>query len=143
MEPWIEIRALPAAPGLSRRVAERAAWHAIVRERLGNDISIGYNANGAPVLGSGEHGFISVSHTRGWVAVIWSPVPCAIDIELHERALSPAAAERYSIVSMEDWCALEASYKYAGLTGCPPGSDSVRFVSHPALIVAVIQQALP
>jgi phosphopantetheinyl transferase len=128
---------LDDTPGLSRRVAERAAWRAIVRERLGGDVAIEYNANGAPVLDAGR-GYIGVSHTRGWVAVVWSPEPCAIDIELRGRTLSPAAAARYSIGSLEDWCALEAAYKFAGLTGRQPAPGSVRFLPHPALVVAVI-----
>jgi phosphopantetheinyl transferase len=139
-EHWIEIRPLPEEEGLSRRVAERAAWRAIVRQRLGlpDDTAIGYNKNGAPVL-SERLGFISVSHTRGWVAVVWSPEPCAIDIELKTRTLSEPAAQRYSITSIEDWCALEARYKFTGLTGNEPAPESVHFLSHPELIVAVIR----
>lgn len=182
MDSWIEIRPLPDVPGLSRRVAERAAWRAIVRERLGVGVLIGYNQNGAPVLENGNspvtnsvpttdntpatdslpatdnspvtdsapatddtpvtggaYGYISISHTRGWVAVVWSPGPCAIDIELKTRRLSAAAAERYSISSIEDWCALEAEYKYEGLTGRKPAPGSVRFLPHPELVVAVIR----
>lgn len=136
-ENWIEIRPLNDTPGLSHRVAERAAWRAIVRERLGEDTAIGYNENGAPVLDPGR-GYISVSHTRGWVAVIWSSAPCAIDIELRGRELSAAAAARYSIGTIEDWCALEAAYKFTGLTGHEPTPGSVEFLPHPQLVVAVI-----
>lgn len=137
MESWIEIRPLPEVPGFARRVAERTAWREIVYERLG-DVSISYNKNGAPVIDKGR-GFISVSHTRGWVAVVWSPEPCAIDIELKNRGLSAAAAARYSIASIEDWCALEAAYKFAGLTGREPEAERVRFLEHTELVVAVIQ----
>jgi phosphopantetheinyl transferase len=129
-----------------------------VRRRLGlaDDSAIGYNKNGAPILRGefggkggkggnggtggtgGELGYIGVSHTRGWVAVVWSPAPCAIDIELRTRTLSPAVAARYSIGSMEEWCALEAEYKFTGLTGRRPDPGSVRLLPHPELIVAVI-----
>jgi phosphopantetheinyl transferase len=120
-------------------VAERAAWHAIVRERLGADVVVGYNKNGAPIIeGGAERGHISISHTKGWVAVIWSPEPCAIDIELRDRKLSAGAAARYNISSIEDWCALEARYKYAGLTGHQPDPTvELRFLPHPDLVVAV------
>lgn len=138
MDSWIEIRPLPDTPGLSRRVAERNAWRAIVRDRLGDDVNIGYNGNGAPILDP-ERGFVSVSHTRGWVAVIWSPDPCAIDIEPKGRELSKTVAARYSIASIEDWCALEAAYKYTGLTGEKPLPDNVRFLPHPDIVVAVIE----
>ncbi len=137
METWIEIRPLAITEGLARRAAEKAAWHAIVRERLGGDTAIAYNKNGAPVL-AGTPGYISVSHTRGWVAVVWSPAPCAIDIELRSRTLSPAARERYGFTRIEEWCALEAEYKYKGLTGTPPPPGSVRFEPHDTLVVAVI-----
>ncbi len=140
METWIEIRPLEAAAGLARRAVERAAWHSIVRERLGEGVTVGYNPNGAPVL-NGAPGYISVSHTRGWVAVVCSPDPCAIDIEPKARPLSDAATERYGFTTMEEWCAFEAEYKYEGLTGRPAPPGSVRFAPHDKLIVAVISDA--
>jgi hypothetical protein len=148
MSSWIDIRPIADSPIISRRRAEGDAWRAIVRERLGNDIVVTYNENGAPILGEGcettEDGFnplgyIGVSHTKGWVAVVWSPEPCAIDIERQDRRLSPAAAERYSISTISDWCALEACYKYAGLTGHETDPTRVTFLPHPELIVAVIE----
>ncbi len=143
MDFWIDIRPLPETSGetgLSRRVAEKAAWRAIVRERLGlsDDSAIGYNKNGAPVLSDGL-GYIGVSHTRGWVAVVWSPKPCAIDIELRDRKISPAVAERMGIApEIEDWCAWEAAYKYKSVTGTAPAPSAVSFIPHPELVVAVI-----
>jgi hypothetical protein len=143
MKTWIEIRPVEVTAGLARRAAERAAWRAIVREKLGDDIAVEYNGNGAPVLlpapgPATPPGCIGVSHTRGWVAVVWSPGPCAIDIEPKSRPLSPAAAERYGFTTMEEWCAFEAEYKYEGLAGHPPARGSVRFEPHDQLIVAVI-----
>ncbi len=89
--------------------------------------------------GNAGPGYISVSHTRGWVAVIWSPTPCAIDIERRDRTLPSSVAKRYPAIRyMEDWCAFEAEYKFAGLTGHPPAPGSVRLLPHPELIVAVI-----
>jgi hypothetical protein len=163
MESWIEIERLPEVSGFARREVERTAWRAIVRRRLGL-VEIGYNRNGAPILGPGGPGrpggpgaghdagagpgtgpgtdpnaglgYISISHTKGWVAVIWSPEPCAVDIERRDRALSADAAARYGITSIEEWCALEARYKFAGLTTAEP--PPVRFHTHPDLVVAVI-----
>ncbi len=125
------------AVGLARRTVERAAWRSIVREKLGPDTAVGYNKNGAPVL-VGAPGYIGVSHTRGWVAVVWSPEPCAIDIELRSRPLSAAATERYGFTRIEEWCAFEAEYKYEGLTGEKPPAGSVRVEPHDSLVVAVI-----
>lgn len=159
---WIEIRPVPDIEGASRRdrrMAETAAWRAIVRERLGSGIGISYDNNGAPLLDRtpdadalpaghpgrhghishpGHPGHISVSHTKGWVAVLWSPEPCAIDIEPVERELPPAAAARYSIGSISDWCALEAAYKYKSVSGREPDPARLRFHPHPHLVVAVI-----
>jgi phosphopantetheinyl transferase len=142
MDSWIEIERLPKTSGetgLSRRVAERAAWRAIVRRRLGlSDDAIRYNKNGAPVLRDGR-GYIGVSHTRGWVAVVWSPEPCAIDIELRDRKISPAAAARMGIApEIEYWCAWEAAYKYKSVTGSAPDPSAVSFIPHPELVAAVI-----
>ncbi len=108
-----------------------------MREKLGSDVKIEYRKTGVPTLG-GAPGFISASHTRGWVAVIWSPEPCAIDIEPKTRAISFNVTARYGFTTIEEWCAYEAGYKYESLTGHKPPPDSVRFMPHPDLTVAVI-----
>lgn len=46
---------------------------------------------GRPVI---EGGFISLSHTEGFAAAVFSPVPCGIDIEAY-RPVSEAAARRF------------------------------------------------
>jgi phosphopantetheinyl transferase len=142
---WLEIRPVPVDPEALRgrvkeeewnhaatmnpvsRRSEWLTWRAVVRERLGRDVAISYDAEGAPVV---NRGHIGVSHTRGWVAVVWSPEPCAVDIELLTRNISPTTASRY--ISAEErtladsveplfpvavWCAKEATYKYARTPG--------------------------
>jgi hypothetical protein len=204
MESWIEIRPLIVAEGVTRRRAEGEAWRAIVRERLGADVRIGYNERGAPVIlppvaraekevaftrdergvevarnkgeagapldkndaadlnetcaprCASEHspetgikkgapevggagGFLSVSHTKGWVAVVWSAAgPCAIDIEPRDRKISAAVAARYSIDSVARWCALEAAYKYESVAGVAPDPARITFPPHPTLTIALI-----
>jgi phosphopantetheinyl transferase len=150
MTAWLEIRPIDAAAAASsRREAETAAWRAIVAERMGDDAAIAYAPNGAPVL-ENKPGYIGVSHTKGWVAVAYSPDhPVAVDIELKTRKISPAAAARYSIRSVADWCALEAAYKYASVVDPtaipvvdPPAlfaaAPPVRFHPHPQLVVATV-----
>lgn len=97
-------------------------------------------------------GYISVSHTKGWVAVMYDPRrPCAVDIELRSRPLPESVARRYGLRSMDDWCAREAQYKHscqrppatpdvAQGTSAKSRSEipTVRFLPHPDLIVAVI-----
>jgi phosphopantetheinyl transferase len=94
---------------------------------LERDIAISYDSSGAPVVGKG---YIGVSHTRGWVAVVWSPEACAVDIELAARNISHSTTSRF--ISSEErsladssnplfpasvWCAKEAAYKYARTPG--------------------------
>ncbi len=137
MESWLEIRTVHYVSGMSRREAEGTAWRRIVRERMGDDITVSYNENGAPVLDRG--GYIGVSHTRGWVAVVWSTEPCAVDIELKTRKISPETAARMGIAPyIAAWCAWEAAYKYKSVTGRDADPSRLSFPEHPELTVAVI-----
>lgn len=135
MAGWLEIRPIEKAG----RQAETAAWQAIVRERLGN-VEVKYNENGAPVLARSSGGYISVSHTRGWVAVVYSDSPCAVDIELKSRTISSAVATRMNIEpDVAAWCAFEARYKYRSVEPSEP-VPPVSFHPHPELVVAIICQ---
>jgi phosphopantetheinyl transferase len=99
----------------------------LTRERLGRDVAISYDADGAPVV---DRGYISVSHTCGWVVVVWSPEPCAVDVESATRNISQVTLRRF--ISSEEstladssdprfsvavWCAKEAAYKFAHIAG--------------------------
>lgn len=143
---WFEIRQVPDDPETLRslvtkaewaealsmspvsRRAEWLAWRAVVRKRLGKDIPVTYDCYGAPVLPEGM-GHIGISHTKGWVAAVWSEESCAVDIELASRDVSRTAAR---FVSQEElalpdsanhlfpisvWCAKEAAYKLSRTPG--------------------------
>lgn len=109
-----------------RRMGEWLLWRTIVREHLGADTRIGYDENGAPIL-LNRPGHIGVSHCAESVAVIYSPHPCAIDIESLSRNFDKiahkyicAAEMRLPDASSElfkaaVWCAKEAAYKYTGI----------------------------
>ncbi len=103
------------------RRCEVLAWRAIVRRELGQDVGIFYDEYGAPKVSTPDT-YISVSHSRGVVAVLFADRPCAVDIEqanrdfrrVANRYLSQteqALAEQYDIFA-EMWCAKEALYKY-------------------------------
>ena len=103
------------------RRCEVLAWRAIVRRELGQGISIFYDEYGAPKVDMSDT-YISVSHSKGVVAVLFANRPCAVDIEqanrnfrrVANRYLSQAEqalAEQYDIFA-EMWCAKEALYKY-------------------------------
>ncbi len=126
------------APVLSYSAADAitpASWN---DRASGNDKASG----NAPAFGdysAAPHpGYIGVSHTRGWVAVVWSPEPCAVDIELKTRTISPASAARVGISpDIASWCAWEALYKYRSAGGVET-DPRVCFHPHPDLVVAVI-----
>ncbi len=157
MESWLEIRQVPddaetlrgvvtaaewetaAAMRSAVRRAEWLTWRGIVRERLGRSITLSYDANGAPALEE-DHGCIGVSHTKGWVAVVWSPEKCAVDIEPAARDVSQTAARFISddengladsgnaLFPISVWCAKETLYKYSGIAGLDFLED-IRIVS--------------
>ena len=104
----------------SRR-CEVLAWRAIVRRELGADVQIDYDEYGAPKVDMPAT-YISVSHSKGDVAVLISDAPCAVDIEQTNRDFCKVAshylsereldlAKEYNLFA-EIWCAKEALYKY-------------------------------
>ena len=105
----------------ANRRCEALAWRAIVRRELGHGIEIRYDDYGAPKVNL-PGTYISVSHSKGKVTVLFSDRPCAVDIEQTDRDFSRVAnrylsqseqvvAEQYDIWA-EMWCAKEALYKY-------------------------------
>lgn len=142
---WLEIRQVPddieilrssvsesewaAAMSMKspRRRAEWLTWRAAAGERLGRGI-VSYDRNGAPVLPEGM-GHIGVSHTSGWITVVWSPEPCAVDIEHVSRDVSHTSGRFISasentlpdsvnpLFPISVWCAKEAAYKLARIPG--------------------------
>lgn len=107
--------------GSEGRRREVLAWRGVVRRELGEDVTIFHDEYGAPKVDRHDK-YISVSHSRGVVAVLFSNRDCAVDIESVERDFCKVAsrylsdeehrmAEQYGIFA-EMWCAKEALYKY-------------------------------
>ena len=107
--------------GSASRRCEALAWRAIVRRELGEEVTIGYDANGAPIVNV-PNIYISVSHSRDMVAVLFSERTCAVDIEsasrdfcrVVDRYLSQEErqiADEYGLYA-EMWSAKEAMYKF-------------------------------
>ncbi|CDN31993.1 Siderophore (Surfactin) biosynthesis regulatory protein [Mucinivorans hirudinis] len=106
----------------------RAQWLAsrvAVWEELGCYIDT--LANGAPQI---PNGYISISHTQNWVAVITSDCPVGIDIEELARDCSRVVRKytddgELAVVApafpanppLLVWCVKEALYKYASREG--------------------------
>ena len=107
--------------GSASRRCEALAWRAIVRRELGVETTIGYDDYGAPIVDI-PNIYISVSHSRDVVAVMFASQPCAVDVENSRRDFRRVAskyltteeqvlAERYDLFGAM-WCAKEAMYKY-------------------------------
>ena len=107
--------------GAVSRRAEALAWRGIVRRELGNEVVISYDEFGAPEVNIPDQ-YISVSHSRDYVAVMFADRPCAVDVEDSKRdfrrvaskyltAEEQALAEQYDLYGAM-WCAKEAMYKY-------------------------------
>lgn len=103
------------------RRCEVLAWRAIVRRELGAEVQIGYDEYGAPQVDTPNR-YISVSHSKGVVAVLISDAPCAVDIEQTNRDFCKVASRYLSdnerVIAEQNnlfaelWCAKEALYKY-------------------------------
>ena len=124
----VALAPIVAAPGMSRRCAERAAVDAIL-ERLVPGASLGHTAAGAPVL-EGSRLHISISHSARTAAVAIDPARrIGIDIEglgrgrqierVASRVLSAGELERYAGRLIEAWTLKEALYKISD----DPGVD--------------------
>lgn len=118
-----ELRQVACFP-LEQRRREYLTWRAVVREVLGREVEIAYNALGAPYLPARtEH--ISVSHAGERVAVRISDRRVAVDIERTDRSfhrilhkyLTPdeQALSDDPLFPAVAWCAKEALYKWAGV----------------------------
>ena len=103
--------------------AEKRKKEWIASRLLLNEInpnySISYNAFGAPELSNG--GYISISHSKGLVAIIISQQQVGIDIEeISEKALRVSSKfiskNNFKDLTAEEatliWCAKEAIYKW-------------------------------
>lgn len=124
--------------GTPRRRSEWLTWRSVVRDVLGRHVGIGYNTLGAPQVDT-PHIYISVSHCREGVAVMFAERRCAVDMESAERNFA-RVAPRY--LSGEEarlghgahwaavmWSAKETLYKYAEEEGAD-FLDDLRVVSH-------------
>lgn len=66
--------------GRNFRIAEKTAVRKLLREMTGDDsLQILYEESGKPLLSDGRQ--ISISHTRGYAAIIIADRPVGIDIE--------------------------------------------------------------
>lgn len=118
-------------PDLNFREREHKAVHGLLRNMLHDDtIIVDHNEDGKPTIPGYN---ISITHTRGYAAVILSKVkPVGVDIEyisdrverITQRFLRPDELSAFESVTsshgdwskadvfLRAWCAKEAVYKY-------------------------------
>ncbi|MDR3366002.1 MAG: 4'-phosphopantetheinyl transferase superfamily protein [Prevotellaceae bacterium] len=113
--------------GNARRIRERAATLRLLHRTLGVEDALHHYPNGKPYLLAHSHR-ISISHTRGYVALALHPCrEAGIDVESMLRSMAKVAprylsAEELAGCATQEqqclaWCAKEAVYKLAGEEG--------------------------
>lgn len=118
-----------------KRRQEHLASRVLLKELLGEEARVDYRPTGAPFLARAPL-FISVSHTRDYVAVILDSRPTGIDIEyrsdrilkIRSRFMSPEEEEGIDPEHEVEhllihWCAKETLFKIIG-------QEEVDFLRH-------------
>jgi len=112
------------------RKVERLAVRVLLKTLIGYEALVAYHPNGAPYIPGSSYN-ISISHTKGYVAVVLTDkkTPAGIDIEHHsERILkirSRFLSEEENQINNNDeasrlllyWCAKETAFKMLGQEG--------------------------
>ena len=112
-----------------KRRQERFASRVLLKELLGEEARVDYHSTGAPFLACVPL-YISISHTKDYVAVILDKRPTGIDIEyrsdrilkIRSRFMNP---EEEAGIDLEHevehllihWCAKETLFKIIGQEG--------------------------
>ncbi len=118
-----------------RRKREIIASHLLIKDILGEDVSIAHDENGAPML-VGAQGHISISHSATEIAIaINTHCPIGIDIEnwrdqltkVKSRFLSQQEIDIYSTpqLMLQAWTIKEALYKVAQTPGISLADDII------------------
>jgi phosphopantetheinyl transferase len=113
--------------GSVRRMRERAATLRLLHRALGVEDALHHSPNGKPYLSAGSRR-ISISHTRGWVALALHPCrEAGVDVESMLRSFEKVAPRYLSADELAGctsqaqlclaWCAKETVYKLAGEEG--------------------------
>ncbi len=118
-----------------RRKREIVASHLLIKNIMGENVSIAHDENGAPIL-VGIEGYISISHSATEIAVAINPhCPIGIDIEnwrdqlikVKNRFLSLQELDIYSTpqLMLQAWTIKEALYKVAQAPGISLADDII------------------
>ena len=82
------------------------------KKSKGVRFALEYLPTGAPQLiaGGKQKGYVSISHTDGWLAMAFSDSKVGVDLERADREVSPKVCE-----NIEKWTRIEAYAKWTGL----------------------------
>ena len=118
-----------------KRRQERFASRVLLKELLGEEVRVDYHSTGAPFLACVPL-YISISHTKDYVAVILDKRPTGIDIEyrsdrilkIRSRFMNPEEEagidkEHETEHLLLHWCAKETLFKMIG-------QEEVDFLHH-------------
>ena len=113
-----------------KRRKEWLAVRAMVGQLFGDEVRVGYDVSGKPLL-EGKEGFVSISHTDGFAVVAFSSAcEIGVDAELLSRDVQAVStrfmqdgvmdnlpAGKASLAALLHWCAKEALFKITGDLG--------------------------
>lgn len=113
----------------SRRLREILASRVLLKQMLGQEVEVLYDADGRPALAAPfDYLHVSISHTEGYAAVILEEQPCGIDIERRGNRVQKVVShfltpDEEALLSQQDdpllalhlaWSAKEAAFKVLG-----------------------------
>ncbi len=140
----IYVKELETYQAIAKRRMERLAVRVLMYTCWGVEYEVCYHVSGKPYLANGLY-FISISHTQGYVALVWSGHRrVSIDIEsvspkalkLRQRFMHPDEhGEGDSLLeSLLHWSAKESLYKIL------PMQEQVDFANHLRVFPFTIQE---
>jgi len=123
-----------------RALSRRQEWllvRFLLYVRLHIEERIGYDSHGRPLLANSEQ-YLSISHSKEYVAVCLSERPCGVDIDSFDRRYSSLrhrflSEQEFSFFSTDQrwlalaWCAKEAMYKLLQRQGVIFARDMVLY----------------
>ncbi|MNJ83476.1 hypothetical protein D3C87_08940 [compost metagenome] len=108
--------------GVNKRDLEKQGVQKLLNELGYGDLQVVYKATGQPYFESKPDLFLSISHSKGWFAVMLASKPVGIDVQVYSERLKAGQdyfrndkeiqfAENETALHLM-WCAKEAFYKW-------------------------------
>ncbi|MNU93353.1 4'-phosphopantetheinyl transferase sfp [compost metagenome] len=108
--------------GINKRDLEKQGVQKLLNELGYGDLQISYKSTGQPYFEAKPDSFLSISHSKGWFAVILASKPVGIDVQVYSERLKAGQDyfrnDKEALFSEDEtalhlmWCAKEAFYKW-------------------------------